>query len=165
MNFPAELKYSTHDEWIRVDGDVAPAIGTMAYEHGEMAERVWTWGLVGAVIAAVGLQQKKKPLAVGAVWLGLVFGVFAAGWAAVAAHKGGVLVYEHGVGIPEPIPDDNPDIDPAFACTARAMAMASVEASLTTRMWRRSSPLPSAIMRNGSAGQISQSTAACPAIS
>lgn len=93
-------------------GDVTPAIGTLAHDHGEMAERIWTWGLVGAVIAAVGIQKKKKQVAIGAVWLGLAFGIFAAGWAGIAAHKGGVLVYEHAVGIPAPIPDDNPDIDP-----------------------------------------------------
>jgi hypothetical protein len=75
----------------------------MTHEHGEMAERVWTWGLVGAVIAGVGLLKEKKKLATGAVWVGLAFGLFTAGWGAVAAHKGGVLVYEHGVGTPNPV--------------------------------------------------------------
>ena len=89
-------------------GDVTAAVGTMAHEHGEMAERIWTWGLVGAVIAGVGLLKEKKKLATGAVWFGLAFGVFTAGWAAVASHKGGVLVYEHRVGIPDPIPAEDP---------------------------------------------------------
>ncbi len=68
-------------------GDVPAAVGTMTHEHGEMAERVWTWGLFGAVIAGVGLLKEKKKLATGAVWVGLAFGLFTAGWGAVAAHK------------------------------------------------------------------------------
>jgi uncharacterized membrane protein len=90
-------------------GDVPAAIGTMAHEHGEMAERVWTWGLVGAALAGLGLLKEKKKLAIGGVWAAFAFGVFTAGWTAVAAHEGGTLVYDHGVGIPEPIPDDDPD--------------------------------------------------------
>jgi uncharacterized membrane protein len=90
-------------------GDVTPAVGTMAHEHGEMAERIWTWGALAAVIAAVGLIKEKKKLAIAGVWTGFAFGVFTAGWTAVAAHQGGTLVYDHRVGVPEPIPDEDPE--------------------------------------------------------
>lgn len=93
-------------------GDVTAEIGTMAHDHGEMAERVWTWGAIGTALAAVGLFKEKKKLAIGGVWTALAFGLFTAGWTAVAAHRGGVLVYEHAVGIPEPIPEADPDADP-----------------------------------------------------
>ena len=84
-------------------GDVPAAVGTMAHDHGELAERVWTWGLVGAVIAALGLLKEKKKVAIAGVWAGFAFGLFTAGWTAIAAHQGGVLVYEHGVGTPNPV--------------------------------------------------------------
>lgn len=90
-------------------GDVGPALGTMAHEHGEMSERIWTWGLIAALISAVGLFKDKKKLALGAVWTAFAFGMFTAGWAALAAHKGGVLVYAHGLGTPNPVLDDGPD--------------------------------------------------------
>ena len=84
-------------------GDVPAALGTLAYEHGEMAERIWTWGALAAILAALGLlkHESKKKLAVAGVWTAFAFGLFTAGWTAVAAHQGGALVYEHGVGTPD----------------------------------------------------------------
>jgi len=96
-------------------GDVSSSLGDMAHEHGEMAERIWTWGLIVAVVAGIGLI-KKKTLAVTAIWVAIAMGIFTAGWAAVAAHKGGVLVYEYGLGTPNPISgiagEENTEIDP-----------------------------------------------------
>lgn len=39
MNFPAGLKYTTHDEWVRVDGDVV-TLGISDYAQDQMGELV-----------------------------------------------------------------------------------------------------------------------------
>jgi len=83
--------------------------GTLVYfdvpdtDHGEMAERIWTAALALAAVAAVGTLKHKKALALTAVWVGFAGGLALTGWAAVASHRGGVLVYEHGVGTPNPV--------------------------------------------------------------
>jgi len=39
MNLPADLKYTTHDEWIRVDGDLV-TLGISDYAQDQMGEIV-----------------------------------------------------------------------------------------------------------------------------
>ena len=40
MNIPAQLKYTTDHEWVRIEGDMA-FIGTTAYPQGELGEIVY----------------------------------------------------------------------------------------------------------------------------
>ncbi len=52
MNFPADLKYTDHDEWIRVDGDVL-TIGISDYAQDALGELVHVeLPEVGATVAA-----------------------------------------------------------------------------------------------------------------
>lgn len=104
--------WSGEDAYDRIGG-VSEALARQAHDHGEMAERIWTFGLALAGIAACGLL-KKKPAAVAAVWTGFAAGIFLIGWTTVAAHKGGELVYAHGVGTP------NPEFDPTIPDDPRA---------------------------------------------
>jgi len=91
-------------------GNTPEATARLAHDHGEMAERIWTAALALAAVAAVGTLKHKKALALTAVWVAFAGGLALTGWAAVASHQGGVLVYEHGVGTPNPVmPDDTPE--------------------------------------------------------
>lgn len=112
-------------------GDVSKSLGDMAHEHGEMAERIWTWGLIVSIVAGVGLF-KKKTVAVTAVWVALAMGIFTAGWTAVASHKGGVLVYEYGLGTPNPF-SVNTDADEAEQDPRMTRFLADVRPVLVDR--------------------------------
>lgn len=107
--------WSGEDAYDRIGG-VSEALAHQAHDHGEMAERIWTFGLALAAIAACGLL-KKKQAALAAVWTGFAGGLFLITWTIIAAHKGGVLVYDHGVGTPNPM---LPEIDSIAHADPRA---------------------------------------------
>lgn len=68
--------------------------------HESHGEGGWLKPMIPAVLLAVCVFVRKRvQIAVGA--LGVAGAVFAMGWVALTAHSGGVLVYEHGLGVPE----------------------------------------------------------------
>lgn len=78
-----------------------PAVNELVNEHEEMAEWVWIFAAVIAVILVVASVTKEKVRA-GAAAVALIGGLFTAGWVSLTADHGGRLVYEHGAGTPNP---------------------------------------------------------------
>ncbi|MCE9588978.1 MAG: hypothetical protein K8S99_00455 [Planctomycetes bacterium] len=68
-------------------------------EHEEMGEKLWWMMLLPAGAVALG-AVKRTPVRVIALVLALGLGVLAATLAGLTAHRGGTLVYAHGVGVP-----------------------------------------------------------------
>lgn len=78
-----------------VTGRVAVAV----HEHEEMGEKVW------ALMAGCGILTALsciawRPVRWGSLILGLLLSAFTLVWIALTGHLGGMLVYEHGVGVP-----------------------------------------------------------------
>ena len=78
-----------------VSGRVAMAV----HEHEEMGEKVWAFMAGCAVLTALSTIA-WKPVRWSAIVLAVFLSVFTLGWIAITGHLGGVLVYEHGVGLP-----------------------------------------------------------------
>ncbi|MBZ0172607.1 MAG: hypothetical protein K8E66_09535 [Phycisphaerales bacterium] len=115
-------------------GAAPTAVGALAHDHKEMSERLWLFALATCVLVAGGLLR-NKPGALAASWLALAAGVFTAGWTAVAAHKGGTLVYTYGTGTPNPLStsDLDPDADAVSADPRVDFFLANVKPVLTDR--------------------------------
>ncbi len=80
-----------------------PPLTTLEHDalekHEELGEGGWMWPAGAAVLAALTLVPVPKlRLVAGGLTVAACLGV--AGWAAVAGHTGGQLVYEHGLGVP-----------------------------------------------------------------
>ena len=69
-------------------------------EHRELGEKVWVFMAVAAVLA-VATAIKHRGARLVAIILLVAASVFAAGWVACTADRGGTLVYEYGVGVPQ----------------------------------------------------------------
>lgn len=83
------------------EGALSATLPAAAFErvakHAEMAERIWLLALGVATLFALSLLRDRLIRAIAsALALGLAIGT--AGWTGVAAHHGGILVYEFGAG-------------------------------------------------------------------
>ena len=68
-------------------------------EHEALGEGGWMWPAGAAAIAALTLVPVPRiRLVAGGLTVAACLGV--AGWASLAGHTGGQLVYEHGLGVP-----------------------------------------------------------------
>lgn len=90
------------DAYERVE-DSTPPLSTLEHdaleEHEELGEGGWMWPAGAAVLAALTLVPVPKlRLVAGGLTVAACLGV--AGWATLAGHTGGRLVYEHGLGVP-----------------------------------------------------------------
>ena len=88
---------------VRIDtiGTLSPDAARALERHEGYGEGGWMWPALAMVL--VGITSAKQPK------LRICFGSAAvlavlvvAGWATLAGHTGGVLVYEHGLGVPLP---------------------------------------------------------------
>lgn len=83
------------------EGALAVTLPAAAFErvaaHAEMAERVWLFAAGVAALFAISLVPDRLVRAIASV-LGLGVAIGTAGWTGLAAHHGGVLVYEFGAG-------------------------------------------------------------------
>lgn len=71
--------------------------------HEELADGGWKWPLIPAAFLLVCIALPKKPaVRLGAGSLALLASVGVAAWIAMAAHAGGALVYDYGLGAPSP---------------------------------------------------------------
>jgi len=67
--------------------------------HEELAEGGWRWPALAALLVGLSaLRSRKARLILGS--LGLAASIGAAGWVAVTGHRGGLLVYRYGLGVP-----------------------------------------------------------------
>lgn len=66
-------------------------------QHEEMGEKVWIFAVAAAGLFLVSLVKAPMVRNV-ALALGLGAAIGCAGWTALTGHRGGVLVYEHGLG-------------------------------------------------------------------
>jgi uncharacterized membrane protein len=79
---------------------LSDAAQRMLDDHQEYGEKVWIFMAVAAVLACA-TAFKHRGAKVVAIILLLAASVFAAGWVACTADRGGTLVYEYGVGVPQ----------------------------------------------------------------
>ncbi|MCP3904686.1 MAG: hypothetical protein GY715_13750 [Planctomycetes bacterium] len=80
-------------------GQLVPDVYHVLEEHEEMAEKVWMFALVTALLVAASSIPKKR-VRLTASWLAVAGGLATAGWLGATAHHGGDLVYGAGVGMP-----------------------------------------------------------------
>jgi uncharacterized membrane protein len=78
---------------------LSPEAAKVLDDHGEFGEKVWIFMAIAAVFAA-GTAIKHRGMRIVAIILLLAASVFAAGWVACTADRGGTLVYYYGVGAP-----------------------------------------------------------------
>jgi len=93
---------SGEDAQAQMKRNQAGAAFDIVDEHEDMAKRIWALGLVTGgllLLSAIPAGLFRH----GGAWLGVLSGVFTAGYVAVAAHHGGKAVYEYGVGTPNPV--------------------------------------------------------------
>jgi uncharacterized membrane protein len=76
------------------------AAQAVLHDHAEFGEKVWIFLAVAAVLAAA-TGFKHRGARTVAIILLLAASVFAAGWVACTADRGGTLVYQYGVGVPK----------------------------------------------------------------
>ena len=69
-------------------------------EHESLGEGAWLWALPAVGLAAITLVPRKKVQLVAGVLL-IPAAAVLTGFVAVTGHTGGVLVYEHGLGVPQ----------------------------------------------------------------
>ncbi len=72
------------------------------HDHEEAAEKIWYFALAATILGLGGLIKAPK-VALTAKSLTLLAGVGAAGVTGYAAHLGGSLVYDYGIGTPNPL--------------------------------------------------------------
>lgn len=68
--------------------------------HEELGEGGWKWPLGAAILLAGTLIPKRQVRVIAGV-AGVIASIAVAGWAGWTGHTGGVLVYEHGLGVPQ----------------------------------------------------------------
>ena len=93
---------SGEDAHAQMTRNLAAASWDLVAEHETMASRVWVLAAGAALLLAVGLGR-KEPVRSGATWLGVITALACAGWVTQVAHRGGQLVYDYGVGTPNPV--------------------------------------------------------------
>lgn len=69
-------------------------------EHESLGEGAWLWALPAVVLAA-GTLVPRKPVQIGSGVLLIAAAATLSGFVAITGHTGGVLVYEHGLGVPQ----------------------------------------------------------------
>ena len=78
---------------------LSQAAQDVLHDHAEFGEKVWIFMAIAAVLA-MATALKHRGLRLVAIILLLAASVFAAGWVACTADRGGTLVYQYGVGVP-----------------------------------------------------------------
>ncbi len=91
---------SEHLDW--ESGGLSKADETAIKRHEELGEGGWIWPLIPAGLLGLALLARAKGLQAGAASLALLGSLGVGGWVALTAHRGGQLVYMHGVGVPAP---------------------------------------------------------------
>lgn len=102
-------------------GDPPITARQIANEHEELAEQM-TLIVTGAAVLALGAWAPKRPLRAIGAWGAAIAAGAGAYWSVSAAHYGGQLVYDYGVGTPKPVtpfdaalPEGAPAPDPRIA--------------------------------------------------
>ncbi len=90
-------------------GALPYTVAEQVHEHEEAAEKIWYFALAVTLLAA-GSITKKQNLAAVSRGLMLMAALAGACWTVHAAHLGGSLVYDFGVGTPKPMTID--DLEP-----------------------------------------------------
>jgi uncharacterized membrane protein len=76
---------------------------TLLGQHEDMADRVWMFGVGGVALLSLAGASRRPGLRVLFSWLAVALSVVAMGWIGQTANLGGKLVYQHGVGTPQPV--------------------------------------------------------------
>jgi uncharacterized membrane protein len=69
-------------------------------EHESLGEGAWLWAIPALAFSAVTLVPRKSVRVGGGVLL-IVAATTLAGFVAITGHTGGLLVYQHGLGVPQ----------------------------------------------------------------
>lgn len=91
---------SEHLDW--ESGVLSKADEAAIKRHEKLGDGGWIWPLIPAGLLGLALFTRAKGLQAGAATLALVGSLGVGGWVALTAHRGGQLVYLHGVGVPVP---------------------------------------------------------------
>lgn len=83
----------------QVPSELSATIHDRVGQHEEMAEQIWIFAAVTAVLLALS-TLKIRWFRVGAMTLAMIASLATGGWVAVTGHLGGDLVYTYGVGTP-----------------------------------------------------------------
>lgn len=87
-------------------GSPPQTIREQIHEHEEAAEKIWYFALAASVLCLGGLAKAPRFAKISKVAT-LLAAVGGAGWTSYAAHLGGSLVYDFGVGTPNPVTIDD----------------------------------------------------------
>ncbi len=90
-------------------GALPHTVSEQIHEHEEAAEKIWYFALAASVLCLGGLAKSPRFAKISKVAT-LLAAAGGAGWTAYSSHLGGSLVYDFGVGTPNPVTID--DIDP-----------------------------------------------------
>lgn len=93
-------------------GAITSEASAVLEEHEGKAQKAWLFAAATGVLVLVSVG-KPKYLRHGAIWASFAVAAGGAFWMADTAHHGGLLVYSHGLGAPEPpaVADTTPPPD------------------------------------------------------
>ncbi len=95
----AETGERAHDFSREAGAVLSPAAISMLHRHEEMAEKLWIFMAVTAVLVVL-TALPRAWMRWGATALALVAALACVGWVGAIGHYGGTMVYEQGVGVP-----------------------------------------------------------------